>query len=152
LTRRDLARRCRGLLGALDGPVLVMAPGAPRLAAAMAAALRVAADGECPQGAVVVLLGTRARPAERQATLAALRARLPAGAPLVLIDHNQPRSWWRRLIGVAALLGAGLPPARARYPAARELAALGFTVERLALAGGERVQLVLARCLTGTVA
>jgi hypothetical protein len=43
--------------------------------------------------------------------------------------------------------GRGLRPSRARYPAARELAALGFAVERLRLACGERVQLVVARRL-----
>jgi len=63
----------------------------------------------------------------------------------VLVDHNQPRVLWRRGLGILALAAARCAPSRARYPAARELAALGFAVERLRLACGERVQLVLFR-------
>jgi hypothetical protein len=63
----------------------------------------------------------------------------------VLVDHNQPRRLWRRLIGIATLAASGFAPARARYPAARELAVLGFLIERLRLACGERVQIVAAR-------
>jgi len=68
-----------------------------------------------------------------------------ASAPVVLLDHGQPRALWRRVVGAAVLALRGLGPARARYPAARELAALGFAVERMCLACGERVQIVLAR-------
>ena len=64
---------------------------------------------------------------------------------LLRSDHNQPRVLWRRGLGIVVLAAARFPPSRARYPAARELAALGFAVERLRLACGERVQLVLAR-------
>jgi hypothetical protein len=71
--------------------------------------------------------------------------RLPAGAPLVLVDHNQPRAVWRRLVALPWLLAAGLGPARARYPAARELRDAGFGVERLRLEDGERMQIVVAR-------
>jgi hypothetical protein len=141
VTAARLAARALALLGPVDGPVTVLCPGARRLGAALGAA----AGDAPPSAAVVALLWTPARPSERQALLAALRGRLPGGAPLVLLDHNQPRAAWRRALGAALLAAAGLGPARARYPAARELAALGFAGERLRLAGGERVQLVLAR-------
>jgi hypothetical protein len=140
-----LAARATALLGPPAGPVAVVAPGAARLAAALAARLRPAAGTDVPAAAVVAFLGQVARPAERQALLSALRRRLPPGAPLVLIDHNQPRARWRRAVGWLRLGAARLPAARARYPAARELAALGFAVDRLRLTCGERVQLVLAR-------
>ena len=45
-------------------------------------------------------------PPRAASDLARLRARLPDGAPLVLIDHNQPRAWWRRLLGVVVLARA----------------------------------------------
>src|SRR5207253_1017999 len=109
-----------------------------------------------PLGVGVVLeaehLCMRMRGVEKQnsvvvtsAMLAALRNRLPAGAPLVLLDHSQPRALWRRAVGILVLAARGLAPSRARYPAARELAAIGFAVERLRLACGERVQMVVAR-------
>jgi hypothetical protein len=63
----------------------------------------------------------------------------------VLVDHNQPRRRPARLLAWVRLRLAGLSASRGRYPAARELAALGFDVERLQLACGERVQLVRAR-------
>jgi len=139
-----LAARCAALLGSVPGPVAIVAPHAPRLAAALAQRLGAAA-AEGPAAAVVVFLRSPARPHERQALLAELRRRLPPGAPLVLVDHSQPRARWRRLGARVALALRGLPAARARYPAARELAALGFAVERLRLGCGERVQLVAAR-------
>jgi hypothetical protein len=116
-----------------------------RLAAALAAQTPVAGEADAPAGAIVVFLGQRAHPAARQAALRILQRRLPAGAPLVLVDHNQPRARWRRALATIRLAVRGLGPARARYPAARELAALGFAVEQLRLACGERVQLVAAR-------
>ena len=39
----------------------------------------------------------------------------------------------------------GLPPERARHPVAREVDGHGFTIERLRLEDGERVQILLAR-------
>ena len=140
-----LAARALGLLGPVTGPVAVVAPRAPRLAAALAARAPLATDGAPAAAAIVSFLGAPAHPADRQAALSALARRLPAGAPLVLVDHNQPRVFWRRGLGILALAAAGSAPSRARYPAARELAALGFAVERLRLACGERVQLVVAR-------
>jgi hypothetical protein len=139
-----LAARVLALLGPVGGPVAVLAPTRSRVGRRLAAALGPAPAAAPPAGAVVVLLGAPARPAERQALLAGLRGRLPPGAPLVLVDHNQPRGVARRALGTLALAATGLPPARARYPAARELAVLGFAVDRLRLAAGERVQLIVA--------
>ena len=140
-----LAARCVQLLGPVPGPVAVAAPRAPRLTAALAARVQLAQATDAPAAAVVAFVGATADPAGRQRLLAALGARLPAGGALVLVDHNQPRAWWRRAAALVPLAAARLRPARARYPAARELAALGFTVERLRLECGERVQLVVAR-------
>lgn len=145
MSAAGLAARAVELLGRVDGPVAIACPRRPSLAAALASRLEPAHDGSPPQGAVVVFLGLAARPAERQAMLHALRHRLGQRAPLVLLDHNQPRVWWRRFIGWAVLALAGTGPARSRYPVARELAVLGFAVERLELACGERIQLVRAR-------
>lgn len=141
---RRLAADCLGLLGAPPATVTVTAPHDRALAEALAARGARLTSAE-PRAAIVSFRGGRADPAVRQACLATLRARLPAGAPLVLVDHNQPRTLGRRLAGMLCLAWAGLGPARARYPAARELAALAWRVERLRLACGERVQLVLAR-------
>ena len=143
MTRARLAAHALQLLGPVAGPVAVSAP--RRLRAHLVARVVAAQDGDVPVAALVAFLGSRAQPAARQALLAALRDRLPASAPLVLVDHGQPRALWRRAVGVVLLALHGLGPARARYPAARELAVLGFVVERLCLACGERVQLVLAR-------
>ncbi len=140
-----LAADCLALLGRPTGPIAVVASRTPRLAAALAARVTPPRDGERPAAAIVTFLGTAGAPAERQQILHALRTRLPADAPLVLIDHNQPRALARRVLGWLVLAAAGLGPARARYPGARELRALGFTIDRLRLACGERVQLVLAR-------
>src|SRR5206468_890134 len=125
--------------------VVVVAPHAARLRAALAARLAPPVGAGAPVAAVVAFLGLPARPAARQRTLRDLQTRLPLDAPLVLVDHNQPRAAWRRALATLTLAGARLGPARGRYPAARELAALGFRVDRLALVPGERVQLVLAR-------
>ena len=138
-----LAARCLELLGPVVGPVAIVVPRASRLRAALAA--RVAPAAGAPVAAVVAFLGASAHPAERQRALRDLQARLPADATLVLVDHNQPRAAWRRVLASLPLVATGLGVARGRYPAARELAALGFRVERLTLAAGERVQLVRAR-------
>ena len=138
-----LAARCLELLGPVVGPVAIVAPRASRLRTALASHVGPAAGA--PVAAVVAFLGAPARPADRQRALRDLQTRLPADATLVLVDHNQPRAAWRRVLASLALLATGLSAARGRYPAARELAALGFRVERLSLAAGERVQLVRAR-------
>lgn len=140
-----LAARCLELLGPVAGPIAVDGARADSLAGRLGGPAGVARDGETPAAAIVTFLRAPARPAERQSVLRSLQRRLPSGSPLLLVDHNQPRALWRRPAGMLGLMLAGLPPARARYPAARELAAQGFDVERLRLACGERVQLVLAR-------
>ena len=145
-----LAARCLELLGPVAGPIAVVGPADSRLAAAVRKGVRAARDGERPAGAVVVFLGAPARPAERQSALRTLARALAPGAALLLVDHNQPRAWWRRGVSLPRLFVARLEAARARYPAARELAAIGFTVECLRLACGERVQLVLARVGAGS--
>jgi hypothetical protein len=140
-----LAARCLALLGPVGGAVAVVGPGSARLAAAFAERGWVQDAGEPPALVVVVFLGSAAPPAERQRLLRDLQRRLPPAARVLLVDHSQPRTWWRRALALPGLVARGLRPARARYPTAREAAALGFTVERLALASGERVQLVVAR-------
>lgn len=139
-----LARRCLDILGPIDGPIAV--EGDAALRAALATAVALATDDRGPVAAAVVSFwSTPARPSARQTLLASLARRLPHGAPIVLVDHNQPRALWRRAVALPRLLAAGLAPARARYPAARELRALGFEVERLRLESGERMQVVGAR-------
>lgn len=145
MTAARLARRCIALLGPVAGPVAVAGPGAARLRAALAAEVRVAADDADAGAAVVSFWGAPARAAERRAVLEAVGRRLSPGAPLVVVDHNQPRTVWRRLLALPMLLAARLGPARARYPAARELRTVGFVVDRLRLDDGERMQLVGAR-------
>ena len=138
-----LAARCLELLGPVVGPVAIIVPGSVRLRAALAA--RIVPAAGAPAAAVVAFLGAPARPADRQRALRDLQARLPVDATVVLVDHNQPRAAWRRVLASLVLVVTGLGAARGRYPAARELAALGFRIERLTLAAGERVQLVRAR-------
>jgi hypothetical protein len=145
VTPARLAARALELLGPVEGPVAVVAPSAPAVRDALSARLAVARDGDVPAAAVVVLLHARARPHERQALLGALRARLRGGAPVVVVDHNQPRNAGQRALATLALLRSGIGPARGRYPTARELAARGFRVDRLARAAGGRIQLVSAR-------
>jgi hypothetical protein len=124
--------------------VVLSCPAAAGVAAALArAAIRVA-DHEPARAGVIVLLGTPADPAYRQRLVADTLRRLPASAPVVVVDHSQPRRTWPRLRAFAALLARGLPPSRGRYPAARELQALGLQVDRLELATAEAVQLILA--------
>jgi hypothetical protein len=145
VTARRLAEPCRALLGAVSGPVLVVGPDGPAWSRALRAlGLAMAVEGAAA-GGVVALLGERGDAAARARMLATMAERLVAGAPVVLVDHNRPRAFWRRPAGWLALLARGLPPSRDRHPAARELAAAGFTVECLRLAAGERVQHVRAR-------
>jgi hypothetical protein len=91
----------------------------------------------------------------RNAAVADALQRLPEDGTLVVVDHNRPR---RRLAALAALVRspriAGVAPSARRrrqvYPAARELQAAGWRVDRLRLVAGERVQLVFARRPTPT--
>ena len=142
MTAARLAARCVELLDGVGGPIAVSAP--PSVAAAVAARVPIAHDGVVA-GAVYVLLGTRIDEPARAAAWDALAARLASGAPVVVVDHNQPRTLARRVLGVLALAARGLPPERARHPVAREVNGHGFTIERLRLEDGERVQILLAR-------
>jgi hypothetical protein len=140
------AETALSLLGRVDGPVMVAEPGAWWGARLRVAGLRTADLAERTAAAALVsFVGARTSPELRRRTLEALRGRLAVDAPLVLVDHNQPRQWWRRPIAALLLVVRGMPPSRARYPAARELDGAGFRVERLELADGERVQIVRAR-------
>jgi len=142
VTAARLAARCVELLDGVGGPIAVSAP--PDVAAAVAALVPIAHDGAVA-GAVYVLLGTRIDEPARAAAWDALAARLASGAPVVVVDHNQPRKLARRALGLLVLAAQGLPPERARHPVAQEVNGHGFTIERLCLEDGERVQIVLAR-------
>jgi len=142
VTPARLAARCSELLGAVDGPVIVDARGP--FAAALARTLPAARDA-APVAAVCSFLGERVETRARRRRLETLGAALSEGARLVVVDHNRPRRWWRRIRGAVALAVRGLAPSRACHPVAREVRDMGFTIERLRLASGERVQLVVAR-------
>jgi hypothetical protein len=143
VTAARLAARCVELLDGVVGPIAVSAP--PDVVAALATRIGVARGDGPIAGAVCVLLGTRIDEPARAAAWDALAARLAPGAPVVVVDHNQPRTLGRRALGVLVLAARALPPDRARHPVAREVNGHGFTIERLCLEDGERVQLVLAR-------
>ena len=99
---------------------------------------------------VLSLVERRPRAEERSRLLGAIRNRLAAGERLVVVDHNRPR---RSLPALLALVRSpwvvGTSPAarwrRLAYPTARELQAVGYDVERLLLAAGERVQIIVGR-------
>ena len=141
----ELCALALSLLGVPAGPVLAVGADAAAWRRALRDAGRLVADDTGPAaGAIVTFVGERTDAGVRRGRLAAVRARLAAGAPLVLVDHNRPRQWWRRPLAALALLRRGLPPSRAAYPAARELEAAGFRVVTLRLATGERRQVVRA--------
>jgi hypothetical protein len=114
-------------------------------AALEAAGWRVPPDGGVAAAVVVSFLGERGDAGARAALLDSVRVRLPPAGWLVVVDHNRPRRPPARLLAIPGLWARGLPAARASYPTAREIATCGFVVTRLDLAGGERVQVVLAR-------
>ena len=142
MTPARLAAACDALLGGIDGRLVVVAPHAS--AAVVAFRARAADAADTPVGAVIVWLGERGESERRTAVLADVRARLPVGAPLVVVDYNQPRTRGRRWANALELWLRGVPSSRARYLVAREVARSGFTVERARLADGERLQLVRA--------
>lgn len=145
---RRLAADCLRLLATPPADVAVTAPHDRALAAALQAS-GAAASLDVARAAVVSFRGAAGDPAARGTCLDVVRSQLPPGAPLVVVDHNQPRTWPLRLVAVAALALRGQGPARARHPTARELAATGWTVVSLRLACGERAQLVLVRTRDG---
>src|SRR5262249_27958478 len=77
-------------------------------------------------------------PPDRQAVLAGLGGRPAAGAPGVLLGHNPPRGWVGGVSAPPAPPARARGAARARCPAARELAALGFAIERAPRRRGAR--------------
>ena len=111
------------------------------------------ASGKIPSVALS-FVGCDLTAAEREATLRAAQRALAPNGVLFVIDHNRPR---RRLAAFGALLRSprvlGASPRsrwrRLAYPAAREVKAAGFAVDRMRLAAGERVQVIVARkCAT----
>jgi hypothetical protein len=144
----SVAALVRAVVAALPADatrVAVVAPGGNRLAHALTARLGSPPADDALAAAVVVFTGQRGDPATRQPVLARARDRLAAGGTLVVVDHNQPRFVARRALATVLLCARGLRPARARYPVAREVAALGLVIHRLELACGERMQIVVAR-------
>ena len=113
MTPARLAARCVELLGTVDGPVAVVAPRG--VVAAVGERVRVAGADDGASAAVCVFLGEPIDRAARAATVQGLAARLAAGAPLVVVDHNQPRPRWRRLAGIG-VAGAARPGTGARAP------------------------------------
>jgi hypothetical protein len=98
---------------------------------------------------VLSMVGHAAPSAERVRVLVRIGKALAPQGTIVAVDHNRPRGSWGAL---AALVRApwvpGLGPAtrwrRLAYPTAREVQGAGFRVERLLLAAGERIQIVIA--------
>ena len=98
-------------------------------------------------GAVVLWLAAASpTAATRVAMLAEARRVLRRDGVLVVVDHNRPRTWWRRLRNVlwCALRGVD-PMRRPAYPVAREVLAAGFDDVALRLACAEKIQLVRGR-------
>jgi hypothetical protein len=113
------------------------------------AALSALPFGDASIAALMVsFLGSDGR---AHAVLLAELARVSApDAVLVAVDHNRPR---RRAAALVAVVAPPRPfgrtPAarwrRLAHPTAREMWVAGFTIERLRLVAGERVQVVFAR-------
>lgn len=145
MSPRALGGAVVALLPPGGGPVAVAGTDAAAWREVLARAGFAPADEGPVAAAVVSFLGERADAAARRATLGRVGTRLAAAGRLVVVDHNRPRRAAARLRALPTLWRRALGAARARYPTAREVAASGFAVERLRLAAGERVQLVVAR-------
>jgi hypothetical protein len=141
VTAARLAARCVELLDGVGGPIAVSAPPDVSPRSRRACRSRTTAPSRAP----CACCSARASTSGAGGRLGRAGGPLASGAPVVVVDHNQPRTLARRALGVLALAARGLPPERARHPVAREVNAHGFTIERLRLEDGERVQLVLAR-------
>jgi hypothetical protein len=145
VTTAGLAARCLAELGPVGGAIEIEGTG--RVARALARSVETAGP---PRAAVCVFVGDAASIDERRERLRRLGERLPAGAPLLAVDHNQPRAWWRRCIGHAVLAARGFAPSRGRRSVALDIHDVGFRVERLRLVAGERIQLVVASATATT--
>jgi SAM-dependent methyltransferase len=98
---------------------------------------------------VVWFAATSPAPARRVEVLAEARRVLRSDGVLIVVDHNRPRTWWRRLRNTIWCLRQGVDPLRRpTYPVAREVLAAGFEDVALRLACAERIQLVRGRRAT----
>jgi hypothetical protein len=103
----------------------------------------VLGQAEAVDAVVVWLVGTSMPPAARRTVLAEVQRALPPRGAVVVIDHNRPRAWWRRVRNAAWCVRCGVDPVRrAAYPVAREVHAAGFDEIALRLAFGEQIQIV----------
>lgn len=97
----------------------------------------------------VSLVGLDPAPDERQRVFASLATALSPGRVLIVADHNRPRRFVDALVAVVASPRVPGSTLRERWkrlgrPTAREVQGAGFRVEKLRLAAGERVQIVVA--------
>ena len=98
---------------------------------------------------VVWFAATSPAPARRAEVLAEARRVLRSDGVLIVVDHNRPRTWWRRLRNAIWCVRQGVDPLRRpAYPVAREVLAAGFEDVALRLACAEKIQLVRGRRAT----
>jgi SAM-dependent methyltransferase len=98
---------------------------------------------------VVWFAATSPAPARRVEVLAEAGRVLRCDGVLIVVDHNRPRTWWRRLRNAIWCLRQGVDPLRRpTYPVAREVLAAGFEDVALRLACAEKIQLVRGRRAT----
>lgn len=157
--RAEVATRlCARLVLPPGGRVGICAPTArdraalqARLPDALSLSLhRVAEEPACIAGAsldaaIAWLVMARIRSADRLRLLEGLRQALRVGGTLLVVDHNRPRTWWRRVENAGWCLMRGIDPlGRPAYPVAREVQAASFADISLHFALGERLQVVHA--------
>ena len=124
------------------GPGLAPDPAGARITADAALPFADASVGWL----VLSFLGDASAGRRRAAVLADVARVTTRSATIVVVDHNRPR---RLLDALVAVVRQPRPPLvrawhRLAYPTARELRAAGFVVDRLRLAMGERIQVVVA--------
>jgi hypothetical protein len=142
----NAAEAALALLGPLDGPVVVAEPGAWWAARVRVAGLRTADLVEPTAAAALVsFVGARTPPALRRPHARRVARAAPVGAPLVLVDHNQPRQWWRRPLACCCCAVARLAPSGRGIPRRASSTHPAFGSSNCGWRDGERVQVVLAR-------